>query len=241
MYDIHCHLLPEIDDGSPSMEYSLDMARYAVEHGTTHMVVTPHIHPGRYDNDKSIIEKSCQQFKQAIADAGIELQLGMAAEVRISAEILILFEQHKIPFLGESDGVATLLLELPHNQVPLGAENFVDWLEQRSCKVVIAHPERNKEIMRNPQRLLPFLQRGCLLQVTAGSLVGKFGEVAQNIAEQLLLQGDIDVLASDSHNLVHRTPDLSEGYDRAKELIGEAEAIKLVMDNPMAIVGSQFN
>ena len=79
------------------------------------------------------------------------------------------------------------------------------------------------------------------MQVTAGSLVGKFGEAAQNIAEQILLRGDIEILASDSHNLVHRTPDLSEGYRRAKQLIGEAEAIKLVMDNPMAIVRSQFS
>jgi len=241
MFDIHCHLLPEIDDGSPSIEYSLDMARYAVEHGTTHMVVTPHIHPSRFDNEKSNIAKCYQQLKQAITDVGIKLELGMAAEVRLSAEVLTLFQQQKLPFLGDEKGVTTLLLELPHNQVPPGSENLIDWLSQRSCRTMIAHPERNKEIMRNPQRLIPFLQRGCLIQVTAGSLAGKFGETVQKIAEQLLLQGDIDVIASDSHNLQHRTPDLSAGYHRAKELIGEEGARKLVMDNPMAIVWSQFH
>lgn len=240
MYDIHSHLLPGIDDGSPSLEYSLDMARYAVDHGTTHMVFTPHIHPGRFDNDKSIIENSYLQLREAVSDAGIKLQLGMAAEVRLSAEVLILFQQNKLPFLGEEDGVTTLLLELPHSHIPPGSENLIDWLNKRSCRTMIAHPERNKEIMRNPQRLLPFLHRGCLIQITAGSLAGKFGETARNVAEQLLLQGAVDVIATDSHNLLHRTPDLSVGYHLAKDLVGEDGAIKLVMDNPRAIVRSQF-
>jgi protein-tyrosine phosphatase len=240
VYDIHCHLLPEIDDGSPDLEYSLAMARFAEAHGTTHMVVTPHIHPGRYDNDKAIIETTFRRFKQAVVDDGLKLQLGMAAEIRLSAEVLTLFAQKRIPFLGEADGQSTLLLELPHDQVPAGSENLVDWLIARQCRVMIAHPERNKEIMRNPDRLRPFLDRNCLTQVTAGSLVGCFGEIAQNIAEQFLIAGKIDVLATDSHNLKHRTPDLSEGYRRAVELIGEEAATKLVVDNPRSIVASQF-
>jgi protein-tyrosine phosphatase len=241
MYDIHCHLLPEIDDGSPDLAYSLEMARFAENHGTTHMVVTPHIHPGRYDNEKTIIEAMFIKFKQAVIDDGLKLQLGMAAEVRLSAEVLALFAGNKIPFLGTANGISTLLLELPHDQVPPGSENLVDWLEARKCRVMIAHPERNKEIMGNPDRLRPFLERGCLTQVTAGSLVGRFGEPAQTIAEQLLMQGKIDVLATDSHNLKHRTPDLSEGYRRAEELVGKEQALKLVIDNPKAIVASQFS
>ena len=241
MYDIHCHLLPEIDDGSPDLEYSLAMARFAQAHGTTHMVVTPHIHPGRYNNDKAIIEATFLRFKQAVADDGLKLQLGMAAEFRLSAEVLTLFAEKRIPFLGETDGISTLLLELPHDQVPPGSENLVDWLAARKCRAMIAHPERNKEIMRNPERLRPFLDRDCLTQVTAGSLVGRFGQTAQAIAEQLLTEGKVDVLATDSHNLKHRTPDLSEGYRRAVELIGEEAATKLVVDNPRAIVDSQFN
>jgi protein-tyrosine phosphatase len=241
VYDIHCHLLPEIDDGSPNLANSLEMARFAEVHGTTHMVVTPHIHPGRYDNDKTIIEAAFLRFKQAIADDGLKLQLAMGAELRLSAEVLTLFAENKIPFLGEADGISTILLELPHDQVPPGSEKLVDWLNARQCRAMIAHPERNKEIMRKPDRLKPFLERGCLIQVTSGSLVGRFGKLAQNIAEKLLNDGKVDVLATDSHNLSHRTPDLSEGYRRAIELIGEEAATKLVMDNPKAIVGSQFS
>lgn len=222
------------------METSLELARYAEAHGTTHMVMTPHIHPGRYDNDRAIIEKSWLELKQAVGEAGIQLQLGMAAEVRLSAEMLELFQQNRIPFLGESDGTTTLLLELPHDQVPPGSEKLIDWLSQRNCRTVIAHPERNKEIMRNPDRLDAFLHRNCLVQVTAGSLVGGFGQPAQTVAEQLILQGKVDILASDAHNLQHRPPDLSEAYQRASELIGQDQAIKLVVDNPRAIVASQF-
>jgi protein-tyrosine phosphatase len=240
VYDIHCHLLPEIDDGSPDLAYSLEMARFAEAHGTTHMVVTPHIHPGRYDNDKAIIAETFLRFKRAVVDDGLKLKLGMAAELRLSAEVLTLFAEKKIPFLGESDGISTLLLELPHDQVPPGSENLVDWLAARKCRVMIAHPERNKEIMRNPERLHTFLDRGCLTQVTAGSLVGRFGKAVQDIAEQLLTEGKVDVLASDSHNLKYRTPDLNEGYQRAIELVGETAAIQLVVDNPRSIVASQF-
>jgi protein-tyrosine phosphatase len=241
MYDIHCHLLPEIDDGSPSMEYSLDMASFAVKHGTTHMVVTPHIHPGRYDNEKQSITHAYQVFRKALSDAGIPLALGMAAEVRLSPEIMVLFQHQKIPFLGETNGSTVLLLELPHDQVPLGSENLVDWLGERSCRAMIAHPERNKGIMRKPELLNPFLKRGCLVQVTAGSLVGKFGERARSVAIQLLLDGNVDVIASDSHNLTHRTPDLSAGFQCARDLVGAAAAKKLVIDNPKKITASQFN
>jgi protein-tyrosine phosphatase len=240
MYDIHCHLLPGIDDGSPSLEYSLNMARFAVEHGTTHMVVTPHIHPGRYDNEKQSIEIAYQAFKLALKTSNIPLKIGMAAEVRVSAELLILFDQHKIPFLGKTDESVFMLLEMPHDQVPPGCEKLIDWLSERSCTAMIAHPERNKAIMHNTDLLKPLIQRGCLLQITAGSLVGQFGESAQKIAEEILLDGNVEVIASDSHNLTHRTPDISAGYQRAVELVGEIEARKLVIDNPRRITASQF-
>ncbi|MDJ0833191.1 MAG: capsular biosynthesis protein [Gammaproteobacteria bacterium] len=240
MYDIHCHLLPAIDDGSPSLEYSLDMARFAAAHGTTHMVLTPHIHCGRYDNDSATIHSAFRLFTQAVLEHDIQLKLGMAAEVRLSAEVLGMFEQQRLPFLGEQDGMSILLLEFPHSHVPLGSENFIDWLDLRGCRPLIAHPERNKEIMRNPQRLQPLLSRGCLLQVTAGSLAGRFGPAALALAEQLLLEGKIDVIASDSHNLNHRTPDLTEGYEHARELVGDQQARKLVVDNPRRIVAAQF-
>ncbi|MCP3687910.1 MAG: capsular biosynthesis protein [Gammaproteobacteria bacterium] len=240
MYDIHCHLLPGIDDGSPSLDYSIDMARFAVEHGTTHMVVTPHIHPGRYDNNIATISSAFESFKNEINRQNIALQVAMSAEVRFSAEILLLFQQGEIPFYHNSNDKIIMLLELPHDQVPPGCEKLINWLLERNCQPVIAHPERNKGIMREPKWLNTLKDQGCLAQLTAGSLVGSFGPAVQQIAEQFLHDGLIDIIASDAHNLTHRTPDLSAGYAKARELTGEETADQLFVETPKRITGSLF-
>ncbi len=240
MYDIHCHLLPGIDDGSPSLDYSIDMARFAVEHGTTHMVVTPHIHPGRYDNDLESISIVFEAFKNEIDRQNIPLKVGMSAEVRLSAELLLLFQQGKIPFYYKTEEKSIMLLELPHDQVPPGCEQLINWLLEHNCQPVIAHPERNKGIMREPRWLNTLKDQGCLAQLTAGSLVGGFGPAVQQIAEQFLQGGLIDIIASDAHNLTHRTPDLSPGYEKASQLVGEETAEQLFVANPKKITSGLF-
>jgi len=240
MIDIHCHILPGIDDGAKTMEQALKMAQFAVEQGTTGIVFTPHIHPGRYENDRESIRQIFDLFRAEIKKINLKLQLGMAAEVRLSSELLKLFESSRIPFLGSIDSKDILLLEFPHGNIPDGSTNLVDWLIEQNCRVLIAHPERNKDVMRNPDILLPFLERNCLLQVTAGSLTGNFGSRAQEIAELLLAEDYVYILATDSHNLNHRTPDLMSGYLQAKRLVGDKAAHHLVYENPLSIVQSQL-
>lgn len=240
MYDVHNHLLPGIDDGAPDLETALALARVAVRDGITHMVCTPHIHPGRYDNTPSSINTALQQMQQGLVAAGIGLQVRAAAEVRFGIELMIGVMDGNLPMLGIWQGRQVLLLEFPHGGIPFEAEKLTDWLIKRKITPMIAHPERNKRLMREPSRLKPFLDQGCLLQVTAGSVAGRFGKTAQELASELLQAGHVTLLASDAHNLEYRPPVLSEGLQHAAALIGPAAAEKLVLDNPAQLSKSLF-
>lgn len=241
MIDIHCHLLPGIDDGPDTLEQALELAQLAADNGITHAVVTPHIHPGRWENSRQIIEEHWARFKEAVAEAAIPLQLGFAAEVRLSPEVLQMVANEQIPFHGEVDGYQILLLELPHSHVPPGSDNLTRWLLDRKIRPMIAHPERNKGIMRNLDQLEPFVEQGCFFQVTAGAAAGLFGDPARETAEAILKQGCVTVLASDAHNINHRPPRLDHGRDAAAAILGEEAANALVTTAPMSIVSKQFD
>lgn len=240
MIDLHNHLLPGIDDGAPDLDTALQLARVAVADGITHLVCTPHIHPGRYDNTHASIQGAHRQFVEGLQQAGIELQVAAAAEVRFGMELMVGIAQNAVPFLGQWQGKRVLLLEFPHGEIPFGAERLTAWLLQRDIVPMIAHPERNKGLMRSPGKLKAFLDQGCLLQVTAGSVAGRFGPAAQELAHALLEQGVVTILASDAHNLQHRPPQLSEGLDEATRLIGAANADRLVRETPWEIARHHF-
>lgn len=241
MIDVHCHLLPGIDDGPKTMEESIDLARLAVKNGITHAIVTPHIHPGRWENDKLSITRLTHQFRQCLAEAGVQLSIGMAAEVRLDADIVEWVMQDRIPFLGTYDNKRVLLLELPHSHIPAGAENLTAWLLQRDIKPLIAHPERNKDVIRKLDRIRPMIEQGCLLQVTAGAVAGHFGNPAQQRARELLEMGAVFVIATDAHNCQHRPPDLARGRDAASKIVGIDIAHRLVTINPYSLVAKQFD
>ncbi len=240
MIDLHNHLLPGIDDGAPDLDTALELARLAVAEGITHLVCTPHIHPGRYDNDLASIAAARQRLVAGLQEAGIPLQVAAAAEVRYSTELMQGIEQDSLPFLGRWHGKRVLLLELPHGEVPFGAERLTEWLLQHDVMPMIAHPERNKGVMQCPRKLKPFIEQGCLLQVTAGAVAGHFGEPARLIANALLELGLVTILASDAHNVRHRPPVLSEGMQQAARIVGAFQAERLVIDTPWQIARGHF-
>lgn len=240
MIDIHCHLLPEIDDGPQSQAEALVLANMAVKNGITKAVVTPHIHPGRYENDKSNITNCFNDFKELLQNCGVKLELGMAAEVRVCPEIIPLIAQHKIPFLGQYEGFEIILLEFPHSHIPPGSDKLVKYLLKEGIRPLIAHPERNKEVMKDLSKLTPFKELDCLFQVTAGSVAGKFGEICQEISKELILRKWVTVIASDAHNETHRPPDVMQGYKHASLLMGSEYAEDMVLNNPMEITRKQF-
>jgi protein-tyrosine phosphatase len=237
MFDLHCHLLPGIDDGAATMAQALDLARIAVANGITHSVMTPHIHPGRYENDIQSISTVFDQFVEELDHAEIPLSIGMAAEVRISMEMVTMIADHRIPFIGELDGYSIVLLEFPHSHILPGALNLVDFLIKENIRPLIAHPERNKDIIRNLSLVQPFIDLGCLLQVTAGSLAGSFGPLAQQRGLQMLERDWVHILASDAHNLHNRPPELTPGRRAAAQIVGDEASWLLVKQRPAEIYG----
>lgn len=240
MIDIHCHLLPAIDDGARDLDEALELCTLAVANGITHAVVTPHIHPGRWDNDRDSIAAVYAALSAALEQRAIPLALGMAAEVRISPEVVSMLPERRIPFLGQHEGKPVVLLELPHSHVPPGSDRLVEWMLRQDILPMIAHPERNKDVMRDLGKIEPFVALGCLMQLTAGSVAGRFGEGAERRAHEILERGWATVLASDAHNAKHRPPELEPGVAAAARIVGEAEARRLVSDAPLEIVAAQF-
>jgi len=236
MIDIHCHLLPGIDDGPETLEEALEMARIAVANGIEEACITPHMHPGRWDNDLAKIAAALESYRAALAEARIPLMVGFAAEVRFDYEILPLIEAGRVPFLGSLEGYKVMLLEFPHSHMPVGADKFVTWLLARNIRPLIAHPERNKDLMRNPAWIEPFVQVGCLLQLTADSVVGNFGELCALRAREFLERGWVSVLASDAHDTVARPPRIAPGRNAAALIVGEEEVMRMAHGTPLRIV-----
>ena len=240
MIDIHCHLLPGIDDGATDMAQSLAMARLAVADGISHAVLTPHIQPGRWDNSAQAIAAATAALRAALGREGIPLKLGFAAEVRLSDQIFQQLEEGIIPFLGESDGSKVMLLEFPHTHILPGTDKLVTWLLRNGIRPLIAHPERNREIIQDPRKLAPFIAQGCLAQLTGASLTGRFGEGARQAAAFFIREAQVDYLASDAHNTSTRPPAMADARDIITRLAGEDRAQALTIDNPRRLVAHLF-
>lgn len=241
MYDLHCHLLPGIDDGPTDVEHAIALCRQAVADGITHAVTTPHIHDGRWDNTKATIYGARDRMRELLAQEQIPLQLAAAAEVRVGIEVVHWVEQAQIPFLGSWQNQPVLLLEMHHGYILPGTQNLIRWLINNGIKPMIAHPERNKDIIRDYDKLKPFVEMGCLLQITAAAIAGGFGEGAKQCAHTMLKQGLVTIIASDAHHHQRRPAQLSTGLGAATQLIGEEEAVALATTNPRTISASLFN
>jgi len=236
MIDMHCHFLPGLDDGAPDLETALEMARVAVADGIRFAVLTPHIEPGLHDNHKAAIRGCFEVFRRELRLARIPLRVFMGSEVRMDLAVIPMFGREEIPFLGVMNGYEIVLLELPPGYVPVGAARYIERLMRQRIRPMIAHPERNTDVIRDPAILDPLLAAGSFLQLNAGSLTGEFGRAVRRRARQLLALRVFKVLASDAHDLQSRQPILSRGLAAAADIIGPQEAMALVYGNPAAIV-----
>ena len=241
MIDIHCHMLPGIDDGPATLENALALARACVDDGITHAVLTPHVFPGRFENRRTSIENDFNRFAVALQASGIPLQVSWAGEVRLTPEVLDLLACDELPFLGQVAGFRTMLLEMPDGQVPLGSERFVGHMLRQRVRPVIVHPERNRAVMERPERLRAFIDLGCYVQLTAGSLVGQFGPKAQATAQTLLDAGWVHAVASDAHNLTGRRPHMRHVAAWLTTCYGATTARELTVSGPAGLCGHKMN
>lgn len=233
LFDTHCHLLPGFDDGSADWVESIDMARCAAADGICGIVVTPHQLGGYSKNTPDSIRRATGQLQRRFAAEGIPLQVFPGAEVRLEPDLV-----HRIrrgDAITLADRGRHVLVELPH-EIYLPLEKILGQLRLGGLVAVLAHPERNSGVRRTPEVLQSLVDRGCLLQITAGSLLGKFGSGVQQLAEQLIGCGMAHLVATDAHGVRNRRPALSPAYDRIAARWGETTAMHLCAGNPTQVI-----
>ncbi len=239
MIDLHCHYLPGIDDGAESLADAIALASAAVADGITAAVMTPHVHLERYGNKLSSITRDVSHFREVLAEHNIPLQIHVGGEVHLSPDVMDLVATEELPYIGTVDGYRILLIEFPHSHIPVGADKLIQWLFRQRIRPMIAHPERNKDVMRNLEKIYPFVASGCMLQVTAGAVIGQFGRPAQECAMAMLEREWVTVVASDAHNMKNRPPNMSAAREFLASWGGEAFASDLTCTVPARIVSLQ--
>jgi protein-tyrosine phosphatase len=234
--DIHCHLLPGLDDGAADWEMALNMARMAVADGIQTVVATPH-QLGRYwQTSGDTIRQRAGQLQQLLDNQQIALRVLPGADVRIDERLVERIHQGDVLTLG--DHGRHVLLELPHElYIPLGG--LLGQLAAAGIVCVLSHPERNLGILAQPGLLRPLVDCGCLLQLTAGSLTGEFGRRAQSLSEQLIADGLAHFVSSDAHDHQLRRPVLGEAFQRVVTQVGREAAIELFCHNPACVAGGE--
>nr|WP_136250273.1 CpsB/CapC family capsule biosynthesis tyrosine phosphatase [Ningiella ruwaisensis] len=235
MIDLHSHILPAIDDGARHLDDTLLLAKQAVEQGVTHMVCTPHVHVGRFDNSREIIANAFNDTLECLQAQNVNLKLSYASEVRTCIEITQWHQSGALCYLGQWKDKKALLLEMPHSHVPTGIERLIHWLLQQNVQPIIPHPERNRDILAQPDKALWLKRMGVVFQATAGAFTGTFGEQVEHLAWQMLEENLIAYVASDMHNLNKRPNEMAQAYKIIAEKHSEHRATDLFVTTPLHI------
>ena len=230
--DLHTHLLPGVDDGASTMEYALQMLRNAAASDVELLAVTPHCNrPYEMCNylDDSLWDRFLQ-LQQTAKDIPVRLVLG--AEVLADALLPQLLRQKKIPTIN---GSRYLLTEFPADAAPGFFQNMLQSILELGYIPLVAHPERYISVCQMPQIVVPWLDMGCHLQLTGGSIMGEYGKTVQRTAACLLQQDLVACVASDAHGLHHRSNYLLDVYDHLRLRYSKHYAGCLMYENPMGI------
>jgi protein-tyrosine phosphatase len=227
MIDIHCHILPGIDDGPSDMNESIEMASVAAADGITTIVATPHLKDRIYPAD--IIASGVAELNGQLADREIPVRILRGADINAMLSPALLKD-------FTINGTKYLLFEFPHTHMPGNALQIIFNAMVSGLRPIITHPERNPSVVRDPSGVLELRETGALVQITAGSLTGDFGPEARECALFLLRKGAVDIIATDAHSIDGRRPVLSEGLQVAEKILGRESALRLVEENPAAVI-----
>jgi len=237
MIDLHCHILPNLDDGARSLDEALEMAHMAVEDGIEGIVCTPHWLPGIYENDRERILTKLRIFEQKLADNCIPLRLYPGSELRIDPRLADLLKSKQVLTLNDTGRYA--LIELPQMHIPERVDEFLWHLAVSGLTPILGHPERNLFLHQHVNRFYRWAEAGVLIQITAASLEGGFGEIVRDFAIFLLKHNLVHIIATDAHDLRFRSPNLSQAFRIAARLVGDEMAEKLVNKNPHRVVNAE--
>ena len=218
MIDLHCHILPGVDDGAENIEASIAMAEQAVSQGITHILCTPHHNNGKYTNPKSEVISLVVSFQAELDKRKLPLTVLEGQEVRITGDLIEDIRNDKILFTDLED--TYILIEFPTMEVPSYTEQVFFELLQMGKVPVIVHPERNAHFRKDPNNLIPFLEMGCLAQLTAPSYVGVFGKDIQKTAKVMVEHNLVQMVASDAHGVSKRPFYMKEIFSQIENDFG---------------------
>lgn len=236
MLDLHCHILPGIDDGAKDLETSLAMAQMAIADGIDTIACTPHIYPGMYENTAPGIRAAITTLQAELDQRGMPLKLLEGADVYLEPGLAAAIKGDRVPTLA---GSRYLLLEPPHHVMPPHFEETVFSLKMAGYVPVITHPERLTWVPDHYAVLARLVKAGSWMQITSGSLIGRFGHAPKHLAERMLDDGLVHFIATDAHNLTRRAPLLAEGRAAAARRVGDEEAEHLVTTRPAGIIANR--
>ena len=237
MVDIHCHILPGVDDGARDMDASLAMARLAIDDGIDVIVATPHWPLEELPVPAERIRELTAEVQAELDREQVPLRLVAGHECAITPELPE--ELAKGGALGFGGKVRYALLETPYHHLPFYLRDIVFQVQSRGFATIIAHPERNPIIQNDPTQLEEYVRSGCLVQVTAGSLTGQWGGPSKKAGFTLFRRGLAHIIASDAHSPNSRPPVLSEARKLVADALGEETARRAVEDLPRRIINGQ--
>lgn len=229
LVDIHCHILPGVDDGPADWDKSMDMLRVAERNGISTIVSTPHwIYGTSWQPDVGTIKKKIERLNELISGQDINISVLSGMEIGISGNLLQLLEDGNILPLAESK---YLLIEIPFISLPYGMGKMIFEIVSAGYIPVLAHPERNRDFQENPHIMEDFIERGALTQITAGSLCGDWGDYAKQCSIEFAKKDYLFAIASDGHSAVSRPPDIVRGLRVLEEIIGSDKVSEIVSNS----------
>lgn len=210
MIDIHSHILFGLDDGAKTPEDTIDMARQAVSDGITTVIATPHHQDGTYHNPPELIRQRLDEVSFLLGENQIPLRILSGMEIHVDGDIVESIKAEK--FVTYNEQQRHVLLELPHDHVPRYMDRLIFDLQLVGIVPIIPHPERNRQLSEEPNRLYELVKQGAMAQLTAASVVGKFGKKIQKTCFDMIEHHLIHFIATDAHNTGSRGVVLSEAY-----------------------------
>jgi protein-tyrosine phosphatase len=232
MIDLHCHILPNVDDGPKDLAESVEMAKQAVQQGIKTIIATPHHRNEKYENHGQTIFRQVEEFNRVLKSENLDLTVLPGQETRIFGEMVEGLEAGEILPLNQGKYV---FVELPSGHVPRYTGQLLFDIQLKGFVPVLVHPERNQEIIENPEVLYQLVKKGALTQVTASSVSGHFGKTIKKFSLQLIEANLTHFVASDAHNTSSRGFKMVEAYDVIAKNFG-AEAVYMFRENAELVV-----
>jgi protein-tyrosine phosphatase len=234
MFDIHNHILFGLDDGPSTLEESVNMARIAHADGIQFIVATPHNRDVHGRNLNYSLADAVNHLNQELLDLSVPISILLGMENHIEMDTL---EQIHSGIALPIEGTNFILIELPFEFMPFYAEKVLGDLLRIGMTPIIVHPERNVPIHGDFLLLSGLVDMGCLVQTSAGSLMGDFGVLVQNVSRALIEQRLVHVIATDAHSDKGiRIPKISEAVALVSDIIGSSAASRMVLDIPLSII-----